>query len=225
MVWSQVRRPQNSARWAAAPANDQLAPARVRSLLGVGADEAAPGRGGRPGGSGWRRSAGRRGRGARRRTSPAAVRTLRPARPLCHRRAGRRGSGGPAPLFFGGLGLGLQGGLDGLAGQFAGGGDGEGLDAGQDLAVGGGVGGGLQLLGEQEGLLDEQGLQGRLGVEGGALGHGGSSRAWVPRGYRQLTETTRNYSCTPSWGSSRVMNRRVSWHSRLRKACSHNEER
>jgi hypothetical protein len=53
------------------------------------------------------------------------------------------------------LGLGLQGGLDGLASQFASGGDGQSLDAGEDLAVGCGVGGLLQLLGEQQGLLNE----------------------------------------------------------------------
>jgi predicted cupin superfamily sugar epimerase len=106
------------------------------------------------------------------------------------------------PLFFGGRGLGLQGGLDGLAGQLAGGGDGEGLDAGEDQAVGCGVGGLLQLLGQEQGLLEEQGLQGGLGVEGGALGHGSSLKAWVPRGYRQLTETTRNYSRTRSAGTA-----------------------
>jgi hypothetical protein len=61
----------------------------------------------------------------------------------------------PAPLFFGRFGLRLQGGLDGLAGQFAGSGDGEGLDASEDLSVGGGVGGLLQLLGKQQGLLEE----------------------------------------------------------------------
>ena len=103
---------------------------------------------------------------------------------------------GPAPLFFGRLGLGLEGGLDGLAGEFAGGGDGQGLDARQNLAVGGGAGGGLQLLGQQERLLKEQGLERGVGVEGSARGQGGSSKGWVPPTYRQRTETTRNYSRT-----------------------------
>jgi hypothetical protein len=60
--------------------------------------------------------------------------------------------------------------LDGLAGQLAGGGDSQGLDLGEDVAVGGGVGGLLQLPGEQECLLDEEGLEGGLSAEG-ALAH------------------------------------------------------
>jgi len=56
---------------------------------------------------------------------------------------------GRGPLFFGPLGLGLERGLHGLAGQFPGGGDGQGLDAGEDLAVGGIVGGLLQLSGQE----------------------------------------------------------------------------
>jgi hypothetical protein len=52
-----------------------------------------------------------------------------------------------APLFFGRWGLGLEGGLNGLPGEFACGGDGQGLDPGQDLAIGSVVGGLLQLLG------------------------------------------------------------------------------
>jgi hypothetical protein len=62
----------------------------------------------------------------------------------------------PAPLFFGRGGLGLQGGLDGAAGEFACGGDGQGFDARQDLPVGGVVGGPLQLSGEQQRLLQHQ---------------------------------------------------------------------
>jgi hypothetical protein len=62
----------------------------------------------------------------------------------------------PGTLFFGRLGLGLQGRFDRPAGEFAGGGDGQGLDAREDLAVRGGIGGGLQLLGEQQHLLDQE---------------------------------------------------------------------
>jgi hypothetical protein len=91
----------------------------------------------------------------------------------------------------------LQGGLDGLAGKFAGGRDGEGLDLGKDLTVGGLVGSLLQLPGEQERLLDDEGLEGALGPEG-AWGHGGSSlRAREPPGYLRLPRTTRNHSRTP----------------------------
>jgi hypothetical protein len=71
--------------------------------------------------------------------------------------------------------LGLQGGLDGLSGQVASGGDGESFDASEDLSVGGGIGGLFQLLGEQQGLLEQQGLQGGLGSKG-AWFHGGSLR-------------------------------------------------
>jgi hypothetical protein len=110
--------------------------------------------------------------------SPAAVRTLREAVPLCQRRRPQV-QVRPGALYFGGGGLGLEGGLDRLAGQFAGGGDGEGLDAGEDVAVGGRLSSRLQLLGQEQGLLQEQGLQGRLGVEGRALGHSGSSSAWA----------------------------------------------
>src|SRR5262249_30255740 len=77
-------------------------------------------------------------------------------------------------------GLGLEGGLDRLAGQFAGGGDGQGLDLGENLTVGGAVGRGLQLLGEQQRLLQEQGLQRGLGMGGSARGHGSSSKGCVP---------------------------------------------
>ena len=62
--------------------------------------------------------------------------------------------------------------------------------------VGPGVGGGLQLAGEQEGLLHEQGWEGCVGVVGRALGHGASSRVRVPSTYGQQTKTTRNYSRT-----------------------------
>jgi hypothetical protein len=61
-----------------------------------------------------------------------------------------------------------------MAGEFAGGGDGQGLHAAEDLAVRGGVGGGLELLGERQRLLDEQRLQGSFGLKR-ALPHGGSS--------------------------------------------------
>ena len=81
---------------------------------------------------------------------------------------------GRGPLFFGPLGLGLEGGLHGLAGEFLGGGDGEGLDTADDLAVGGVIGGLLQLLGQEQGSLQYEGLEGRLGSES-ALSHGGSS--------------------------------------------------
>src|SRR6185437_1582394 len=91
----------------------------------------------------------------------------------CARGGARRHRRGRAPLFFGRRGLGLQGGLHGPAGEFAGGGDGQGLDAGQDLAVRGVVGGLLQLLGEQQRLLDQQRLQGGLGSKRARV-HGGS---------------------------------------------------
>jgi len=87
----------------------------------------------------------------------------------------------PGALFFGRGGPGLERRLDGPAGQLPAGRDGGGLDGGEHPAVGRGVGGLLQLPGEQEGQLDEQGLQGRVGVEG-AAGHGGSSV-----GHRQTT--------------------------------------
>jgi hypothetical protein len=63
-----------------------------------------------------------------------------------------------APFFFDRLGLGLEGGLDGLAGEFAGGGDGQGLDASEDLAIRGRLRGLLQLAGQEHGLLQDQGL-------------------------------------------------------------------
>jgi hypothetical protein len=88
--------------------------------------------------------------------------------------------------FFGGLGLCLQGGLDGLAGEFAGGGDGEGLDLGEDLAIGGLVRGPLQLLGQKEGPFHDQGLQGGVRLES-VPGHDDSSvRVREPSGYFQL---------------------------------------
>jgi hypothetical protein len=65
----------------------------------------------------------------------------------------------------------LQGGLDGLAGQLASGRDGHGLDLGQDLAIGSGVGGLLELAGQQERLLKDEGFQRGAGVKG-ALVHG-----------------------------------------------------
>src|SRR5262249_246041 len=74
---------------------------------------------------------------------------------------------------------------------------GEGRDAGADLAVGGGGGGALQLPGAQQGWLQQQGLEGGVGVKGRALSHGSSSKGWVPPGDRQRTKTTRNYSRTP----------------------------
>jgi hypothetical protein len=46
------------------------------------------------------------------------------------------------------LGLGLEGGLDGLTGEFLSGVDGGGLDAGEDLSVGSLVGGAFELLGQ-----------------------------------------------------------------------------
>jgi hypothetical protein len=60
-----------------------------------------------------------------------------------------------------------------LSGQFAGGGDGQSLDLGQDLAIGGGVGSLLELFGKQQGLLDEQSLQGCFGSKRARV-HGGS---------------------------------------------------
>jgi len=69
------------------------------------------------------------------------------------------------------VGLGLQGGLDGPASEFAGAGDGQGLDLGQDLPIGGLIGGLLELAGQQEGLLNDQGFQGSVGLEGAGL-HG-----------------------------------------------------
>jgi hypothetical protein len=68
----------------------------------------------------------------------------------------------------------LEGGLDGLPGELPAGRDGGGLDAGEDLAVRGAVGGPLELSGEGEGLLDQQGLERGIGVER-AADHGGSS--------------------------------------------------
>src|SRR5262249_9688561 len=71
----------------------------------------------------------------------------------------------PGTPFFGRVGLGLQGGLDGLAREFLSGEDGGGLDAGEDLPVGGLGGGAFELLGEQERLFEAKGLQRRFGLE------------------------------------------------------------
>ena len=110
-------------------------------------------------------------------TSPAAVRTLRSAWPL-RPGAVRRRRCVPAPFFFGRLGLGRQGRLDGPAGEFADGGDGEGPDAGQDVAVRGRVGARLQLLGQEKRLLDPQRRQRGRGpkrawLQGSSLGRKG----------------------------------------------------
>src|SRR5262249_60440641 len=89
---------------------------------------------------------------------------------------------------------GLEGGMDGLGGELAGGGDGQGLHPLEDLAVGGGVGGLLELAGQEQGLLQEQGFQGR-GCRKGARGHGGILPKVAPR-IPVRRKTTRNYSCT-----------------------------
>jgi hypothetical protein len=62
------------------------------------------------------------------------------------------------PLFFGGFGLSLEDGLDGLSGQFSCGRDGEGFDLGEDLSIGCVAGSLLQLFGEQECLFENEGL-------------------------------------------------------------------
>src|SRR5262249_30833603 len=111
-----------------------------------------------------------------------------PPSPCSRRTCGSRGSGGTAPLFFGLLGLGLEGGFDGLAGQLAAGRGGEGLGPGEDVG-GRGIGGGPRpLAGEEEGLLDEEGFEGGTGAEG-ALAHG------VPpgRGSRRIPTADDNY--------------------------------
>jgi hypothetical protein len=72
----------------------------------------------------------------------------------------------------------LEGGLNRLACEFACCLDGEGLDLGKDLAIRGGVSRLFELLGKQEGLLDDERLKRRLGMEGGALVHGDSFMAW-----------------------------------------------
>jgi hypothetical protein len=69
------------------------------------------------------------------------------------------------------VGLGLQGSLDGLAGQFASAGDGQGLNLGQNLAVGGFVGGLLELAGQEESLLNDEGFERRASFKGAGL-HG-----------------------------------------------------
>jgi hypothetical protein len=65
----------------------------------------------------------------------------------------------------------LQSGLDSLAGKLSRGRDGDGLDVGQDLAIGSGVGGVLELTGQQESLLKDEGFQRGAGCKGTVL-HG-----------------------------------------------------
>ena len=72
----------------------------------------------------------------------------------------RRGRSGRAPLFFEGLDLGLERVLQGPAEEVAAGAQQERLAAVDDLPVRGGVGGGLQFLGQGQGPLDDQALQG-----------------------------------------------------------------
>jgi hypothetical protein len=69
----------------------------------------------------------------------------------------------------------LEGGFDGLAGEFAGGGHGRGLDGGEDLPVRSIVGRLLELASQEQSLLDEQGFECRLRLER-AAGH------WRPSG-------------------------------------------
>jgi hypothetical protein len=59
----------------------------------------------------------------------------------------------------------LEGGLDGLAGELSGE-DGGGFNAMEDLSIGCLVGGAFELLGEQQRLFEEKGLQGGLGLKG-----------------------------------------------------------
>jgi hypothetical protein len=74
------------------------------------------------------------------------------------------------PPFFGRTGLLLEGGLDGLAGQLPASRDGSGLDGSEHLSVGCVVGGGFELLGQQQGVFDEQRLEWGVRVER-AAGH------------------------------------------------------
>ena len=62
----------------------------------------------------------------------------------------------------------MRGQLDGLTGEFAGGGDSSGFDTGEDVAIGGLVGGLLQLPGQEEGLFEDEGFQRGVRLKGTA---------------------------------------------------------
>jgi hypothetical protein len=88
----------------------------------------------------------------------------------------------------------LQGGLDGLACEFVSGSYGGGLDASEDLPVGRLGGGAFELPGEQEGLFEEKGLQGRFGLK--AAGRHPWFLQKMPPDYTNHASSTRNNYCT-----------------------------